>query len=215
MAASSCPLVDPDGERTMASDRGVGADLRPEELQPVWLECDHLHVSGYTLASDSGRATAARAILLARGHGARVSVDLAAATVIETIGTAAFRALLSELTPEVVFCTANEEAAAGGRAAGPIWIVKHGARGVTVDDTAYAAAETAHVVDATGAGDAFAAGWIVGGVPSRSRRPRPVSPTWALFPASAEIRAVSRSHGRCHVLRTNDAGSEARPTRHA
>ena len=29
-------LVDPSGERTMCSDRGVATDLRPEELDPAW-----------------------------------------------------------------------------------------------------------------------------------------------------------------------------------
>src|SRR5690348_16433866 len=39
-------LVAPDGERTMASDRGGSATLDAAELDPAWLACDHLHVSG-------------------------------------------------------------------------------------------------------------------------------------------------------------------------
>src|SRR6185369_15538953 len=41
-------LVDPDGSRTLASDRGVASELRAEELDPAWFEgCDWLHVAGY------------------------------------------------------------------------------------------------------------------------------------------------------------------------
>ena len=43
------------------------------------------------------------------------------------------------------------------------WIVKRGALGVLVDGREHAAAAT-EVVDTTGAGDAFAAGYLVGGV---------------------------------------------------
>src|SRR5689334_2088856 len=38
-------LVRPDGERTMASDRGAAPRLSADDLEPEWLECDHLHVS--------------------------------------------------------------------------------------------------------------------------------------------------------------------------
>ena len=157
-------LVDPNGERTLASDRGVAADLQPDEIDATWLECDHLHVSGYALSCEPVRAAAGRAILFARGHGARVSIDLAASTVIESVGTAAFRALLTTLAPDVAFCTEGEEQAVGGRVVGPTWIVKRGARGATVDDAEHDAAPAVQVVDATGAGDAFAAGWILGGI---------------------------------------------------
>ena len=46
-----CSLVQPDGERSMASDRGAATDLRAEDLEAAWLACDHLHVSGYALMS--------------------------------------------------------------------------------------------------------------------------------------------------------------------
>ena len=37
------------GDRSMASDRGVAPQLRLDELDPAWLDCDTLHVSGYAL----------------------------------------------------------------------------------------------------------------------------------------------------------------------
>ena len=43
------------------------------------------------------------------------------------------------------------------------WVVKRGAGGVTDNGEAFAAVETT-VIDSTGAGDALAAGYLVGGV---------------------------------------------------
>ena len=158
-------LVAPDGDRTLASDRGVAVDLRADEIERAWLDCDHLHVSAYALAVEPVRNAAARAVSLAREHGAGVSVDLAASTVIESVGPSDFRTLLARLAPDVVFCNEDEDDAIGGRVAGPTWVVKRGRRGASVDGVDYAASPVERVVDATGAGDAFAAGWIIGGVP--------------------------------------------------
>ena len=155
-------LVGPDGERTMASDRGVSVELSPEEIAGGWLVCDHLHVSGYSLASEPQRSGVEAAVRHAREHGARVSVDLAAATVVGAVGDA-FREVLRRLEPDLVFCNEDEERALGGPLDGPAWIVKLGARGARVGRDHYPATTVPYVVDATGAGDAFAAGWIVGG----------------------------------------------------
>jgi sugar/nucleoside kinase (ribokinase family) len=39
-------LVGADGDRSMASDRGVAPSLSPEELEAAWVDCDVLHLSG-------------------------------------------------------------------------------------------------------------------------------------------------------------------------
>jgi ribokinase len=157
-------LVAKDGERSLASDRGSAADLRPDELEPPWFACTHLHVSGYALNGEPMRTAARRAVALAREQGARVSVDVAASTLVDSIGADAFRALLVEVAPDTVFCNEDEDAALGGPVAGTVWIVKRGARGASVDGVHHPSSTPAGVVDATGAGDAFAAGWIVGGI---------------------------------------------------
>src|SRR5205085_7457431 len=55
-------IVGPDGDRTMASDRGVAPDLRPEELDPAWFgDADVLHLSGYSLLRSPIDAAAGRA----------------------------------------------------------------------------------------------------------------------------------------------------------
>ena len=99
-------LVGPDGERTMASDRGAGPELSPDELDPEWFACDCLHISGYALFSTPIDGAALRAAELARERGARVSVDLSAWTRIREYGPVRFRELLERLAPDVIF--ANE-----------------------------------------------------------------------------------------------------------
>lgn len=156
-------LVDVTGERSMFPSRGVATELRPGELEPAWLACDHLHVSGYALTADPVAAAAARAVELARGHGARVSVDLSSWSAIEQRGPDGFRTLVEELRPDVVFANEDEEAVFGGPLAGAAWIRKRGAGGCSFDGDERAALAVDSVVDTTGAGDALAAGWIVGG----------------------------------------------------
>lgn len=156
-------LVEEGGDRSMFPARGVATELRPEELEPTWLACDHLHVSGYALTADPVASAAARAIELAREHDARVSVDLSSWSAIQERGADRFRALVEELRPDVVFANEEEEGAFGDPLSGAVWILKRGARGCSFAGDERAAVAVDAVVDTTGAGDALAAGWIVGG----------------------------------------------------
>lgn len=159
-----CALVSPEGERTMAADRGAAADLRPDEVDSAWLEaCDHLFVSGYALLREPTRGAALRAVELARAQEAGISVDLATWSAIRDAGAAAFREAVVEAAPDVVFATEPEVEIFGERLADTHWIVKRGARGCVFGDDERAALPIERVVDTTGAGDALAAGWIVGG----------------------------------------------------
>src|ERR671931_101402 len=56
----------PDGERTLASDRGTATLLAPDDLDPAWLACDCLHISGYALLASPIDEAAVRAAELAR-----------------------------------------------------------------------------------------------------------------------------------------------------
>jgi ribokinase len=145
------------GNRTMVSDRGDAPSLGPEDLEPAWFRCDALHVSGYALMRKPIADAALHAGTLARRAGARVSLDLSAWTLIDD----AFRERARALAPDVVFAVERERDALGDL--DTRWVVKRGAAGVIVDGKALSAAPT-EVVDATGAGDAFAAGFLVGGV---------------------------------------------------
>jgi ribokinase len=157
-------LVAPGGDRTMCSDRGVAPLLRPEELDDSWFTgCAHLHMSGYSLLREPIRFAAERAASIARNAGARVSVDLSSWSAIRDFGPERFRRVLEQLEPDVVFCNEDEDEYVGGRLPGPAWIVKRGPRGCSFEGDDRAALSVERVVDSTGAGDALAAGWILGG----------------------------------------------------
>jgi sugar/nucleoside kinase (ribokinase family) len=159
-----CSLVDASGERSMLSDRGTATTFRPEELDPAWLEgCDHLFVSGYALLGEQTRATAHAAVELARAQGAAVSIDLASWSALEEHGPALMRAVVQELRPDVVFANEDEDRVLGGPVPGAAWILKRGLRGCSFDGDEREALPVAEVVDSTGAGDALAAGLLVGG----------------------------------------------------
>jgi len=156
-----------DGERSMASDRGVAPSFAPHELEPDWCACDVLHVSGYALLRDPVCDTALLAARLARRSGARISVDVAAWTEIRAFGPVRFRELLDTLAPDVLFATEAEWQMLGGAyLTAPTGVIKRGARGcvvVTEDAQLEFAPLATDVVDATGAGDALAAGFLLGG----------------------------------------------------
>jgi sugar/nucleoside kinase (ribokinase family) len=156
-------LVGPNGDRTMASDRGVSPQLRPEELEMRWFrDCAWLHLSGYSLLRSPIDEAGAKAAGAVRALGGRVSVDLASARLIKAYGPERLRARLKLLGPDVVFANDDEVAAIGEELPAATLVRKHGPDGIVVDGQALAAVP-AEVVDSTGAGDALAAGFIVGG----------------------------------------------------
>jgi ribokinase len=157
-------LSDGGQRRSMLTDRGAGAELAAAEINPAWLAgSDWLHVSAYAFAREPMRGAALAAIRAARASSARVSVDLASTAVIEAYGVAAFGALIAGVDPDAVFGTGAEAALLAGLLLTGRLIVKLGADGVHVGGTHFPALPTVPV-DATGAGDAFAAGYLVGGV---------------------------------------------------
>jgi len=150
-------LRDARGRRTMASDRGAASLLDRSELDPEWVRgSDVLHVSGYSLL----RERMAEAVIEAARHARRVTVDLASAHDIELVGPPEFTARLHALAPELAFATEAERAAVPDFDAS--WVIKLGARGARFPEGFYPA-PSVEVVDTTGAGDALAAGYLVGG----------------------------------------------------
>jgi ribokinase len=160
-------IVGADGERALASDRGVAPSLEPGELEPSWFDCDVLHVSGYALLRQPIADAALVAAGMARTRAARVSVDVAAWTEIRRFGPREFRALLDEIAPDVLFATEAEwEILGGAYLTAPTGVIKRGPRGATVvteDARLDLSPVEGDVVDTTGAGDAFAAGFLLGG----------------------------------------------------
>jgi sugar/nucleoside kinase (ribokinase family) len=148
----------------MAADRSTSADLRPEEIKESWLDgCDHLFVSGYALLREPARSAAFRAVELAREGGAVVSVDLSTWSALRDAGADEIGATILRLAPDVVFANEDEERIVGGPYPAMTWISKRGGAGASFAGDERAAHPVERVVDSTGAGDALAAGFIVGG----------------------------------------------------
>ena len=160
-SARSCPRPASARWHRIAEPR---ASSQREDLEPAWLACDHLHVSGYALMADPVRHAALRAVELARRHGARVSVDLSSWSAIRDSGEEAFREAVRAIG-------ARRRVRQRGRGAPRRPVSRRrsrgsssaGARGCSFDGDEREALPVDEAVDSTGAGDALAAGWIVGG----------------------------------------------------
>jgi sugar/nucleoside kinase (ribokinase family) len=163
-------LVAPGGERTMLPDPGanlaLSADDLPDELFPppgeVGVSRPHvLHVSGYSLMRAGSRGAALVAMDRARDAGMLISVDPASAALL--LDDPAF---LDRARPvDLLLPNADELAALGSELPGvKETAVKLGADGARWTDgvrsvTVPAVADD-DVIDTTGAGDAFAAGFL-------------------------------------------------------
>jgi sugar/nucleoside kinase (ribokinase family) len=144
--------------RSMLTDRGVGPELDLADLRSEWLDgCGWLHLPAYSLVSSPVRGAA----LAAAERLPHRSLDLSSTAAIQDYGVERFRDLAATLRPDVVFGT-EAEAGLVGPIPGATIVVKLGARGVRTDSGTYPA-WPAEPVDSTGAGDAFAAGYLVGG----------------------------------------------------
>ena len=164
-------LVDDDGERTMFPDRGASALL--DGVDPAWLEgVAWLHVPAYGLEREPMRGEIMRLAAIARGAGARVSLDASSTGLLAGLGLELALESIRGVAPDVLF--ANEAEAellgiAGGGAVAasvaPIVVVKHGPLPTDVIEAGELAARVdvapvAGIRDLTGAGDAFAAGFL-------------------------------------------------------
>jgi len=155
-------LSDGGKHRSMLTDRGVGLQISAADLAAEWLDgCEWLHVSGYGLGGPA-RGAAIAAMRAAAARSVRLSIDVSSTALIRAYGAGRFGQLLGSLNPDVIFGTEAEVALLGGELTDRL-VVKLGEAGVRVAGVRYPARPTV-AVDATGAGDAFAAGYLIGGV---------------------------------------------------
>ena len=196
-------LVAPTGERTMVPDPGANLALQEFDV-PIdeFAAGDHLHVSGYALLRDS-RDAGLHALSAAVDAGMAVSVGAASAAPLGLLGAEPFLKLL----PSEVLLFANEKEAAvlTGRAGTALELVTGLAgngRQVVVtagsgdaawsdgSDSVTMAAEPLDrpELDTTGAGDAFAAGFL-------AARGRDASPAVCLRDGHALAAAACRTTG--------------------
>jgi ribokinase len=155
------------GTRSMASDPGDSSWLDAVAPGPWLTDADWLFVSGYALLRARRPHLIVETAAAARRTGARVAVDLASAAMIDAYGARRFAALWRSLEPAVVFGNDVEWVTCAGTADGG-WVAvrKHGPGGTSFvrDEVVdHRVPPAGPVIDVTGAGDALAAGYLLGG----------------------------------------------------
>ncbi len=168
-------MVTHKGERTMLSDPGANAALSPDDLpHDLFVPGAHLHVSGYTLLAEGSRNAALAALDYARRAGMPSSVDGASAAPLERVGAEPFLELSSNAlllfvnTSQAKILTGRDDPEQAARvltAWYPQVVIKLGKDGAL----SYAngrppvhvpAPPVERIIDGTGAGDAFVAGFL-------------------------------------------------------
>lgn len=166
-------LITPDSQRTMLTYLGAAAEMRPDEIQPAdFADTAVVLIEGYLVFN---RELFQAALGRAKAAGACVALDLASFTVVESA-----RDLLDEaVTGSIDILLANEDEAQAftGRDSAaaaledlaqrvPVAAVKIGPRGSLVAAAGRVQAVPPvpgdGVVDTTGAGDLWAAGFLFG-----------------------------------------------------
>lgn len=164
-------LVTADGERTFATCLGAAAEMCADDIQPELLQgWDIFYVEGYLVANPT---MLRKAIETAKAQGMTIAIDLASYNVVEES-----RDFLLELVNnyvDIVFANEKEAFALTGMEPEAalhyiaercdIAVVKVGAKGAFVqrgNEVITIPPMKADVVDTTGAGDMWAAGFLAG-----------------------------------------------------
>jgi sugar/nucleoside kinase (ribokinase family) len=168
-------MVTADAERTMCTSLGAGDFVNPEDLDEAAVTAARVvYIEGYLCGLETTDATVERALDLAHAAGALVSLSLSDPLWVELHGDSLSR-LLSGV--DILFCNEAEARGITGlsdatRAVNALAdrcrtvAVTFGPRGSVVVSDGHAAAVAANavpqVVDTTGAGDLYAAGFLYG-----------------------------------------------------
>ncbi len=192
LTGSVAVWIDHTGQRSMVSGKGADHALFPQELPRALLaQARHLHLSAWSLFDDPPRAAACEAARLVREAGGAVSLDPGSFQMIETMGLETFIDVSRSLGPSVVFPNAEEAATLTGERVpatmaahlaelypGALVALKLDADGAYVLSPGNAGVaippNVNRLVDATGAGDAFAGAflsrWLRGATPEAAAR---------------------------------------------
>ena len=164
-----CFITGANAERTFADYMGAALELVPEDLKPEFFEgYDYFHIEGYLVQNQD---LIRKAVQMAKEAGCIITIDMAAYNVVES--NEAFFHNLVEKYIDIVF--ANESEARAYTKKEPrealdelaeqcrIAIVKVGKDGSMVkagDEYHFIDPWPAATIDATGAGDTYAAGFL-------------------------------------------------------
>lgn len=177
LTGSVAVFVDHTGERSMVSGHGADFFLLPSELpREVVRGATHLHLTAWSFFIDPPRAAAREAARLARQAGATLSFDPGSFQMIQEMGVDQFIGCTSDLGVDILLPNQQEAAVLTGleepveMAArlteiypGALVIIKLDADGAYVhgaDGGVRIPPATNNLVDATGAGDSFAGGFL-------------------------------------------------------
>lgn len=151
-------LVDGDS-RSMLTDRGANDDLKLEEIDPKGFGI--IYLSGYALLGKTSDAVAAF-IGRCKSVGALISIDPGSTGFISDYGTASFRELVASC--DISLPNQEEENLLGLSGKMPLTIITKGPLGSEAvwanGERIQQPAAEIELVDPTGAGDAFAAGFL-------------------------------------------------------
>jgi fructokinase len=174
-------LVTPDGERTMNTFLGACTALGPDDVDPAAVAAAGIvYLEGYLFDPPAAQAAFRKAADIAHGAGRQVALSLSDAFCVGR-HRAAFRDLVAGHV-DILFANDAEiaslyevnsfdEAVERARADVSLAALTQGADGSVIvrgTETARVRAEPAAVVDTTGAGDAYAAGFMAGLAAGRS-----------------------------------------------
>mgnify|MGYP006299387439 CR=1 FL=1 len=166
-------LVTPDFERTMRTCLGAAANLKPDEIQISDFEgYDCVHIEGYLLFNQE---LALAVLKNAKAAGCTISLDLGSFEIVKAYHSE-LKTLLNDYV-DIVFANEDEAFAFSGTEDPQkaledlsryceIAVVKLGAEGALIKDSEtheeIAVIPVTDVVDTTGAGDYWAAGFLYG-----------------------------------------------------
>jgi len=168
--------VTPDGQRTMSTFLGACVELAPDDVDPALIEgAKIVYLEGYLFDPPAAREAFAKAAGLARASGRKIALSLSDGFVVDRHRGALLGFIETQV--DVLFANADEicalfqtddieaaQSAIRGRV--EIAAITRGAEGSVVltakEIFAVPAGPVAQVIDTTGAGDQYAAGFLFG-----------------------------------------------------
>lgn len=164
-------ITAPNADRTFATYLGAALQLEPEDLKPEYFdgyENDYLHIEGYLVQN---QRLFRKAVEMGKAHNMTISLDMASYNVVES--NLAFLHDIVRDYVDIVFANETEAKAFTGKEPeealkamsemariAVVKIGKHGSMVRSGDEYHFIEPWPGEAIDATGAGDTYAAGFL-------------------------------------------------------